>query len=194
MRRAQDLEMEHSIHLHVSGIAGRAGNNRMGERILEARTANVADAICFNVTDARQCIFDGVVAGAPAEIALETKRKVFLLLFGKTRGRHDHACSAEPALECLCIEERLLHRVKRAVGGEPFDGCNLAPFGTKRRHQAAVDWFAVKPDRACTAVACIAAFFYAEPSEIARKGAQALAGSRLGVESLSVDFVAHDDF
>ena len=35
MRGAQDLEMEHPIQLHVSGVMGRAGNNGMGERILQ---------------------------------------------------------------------------------------------------------------------------------------------------------------
>ena len=186
--------MEHSVQLHVRGVAGRAGDNRMGERILQAGAADVADAIFFDVTDARQCILDGVVAGAAAEIALETEWEVFLLLVGKARGCHDHARGAEPALEGLRIEERLLHRMKRTIAGESFDGCNLASFGTKRRHEAAVDRFTVEPDRARTAVACIAALFYAEPSEITRKGAQALAGSRLGVENLSVDFVAHVDF
>ena len=57
-----------------------------------------------------------------------------------------------------------------------------------------MDRFTVKPDRACTAVACIAALFHAEPSEITDEGAQALAGPRLSVESLSIDFVAHGDF
>jgi hypothetical protein len=194
VRGAQHLEMEHSVQLHVRGVAGSAGDNRMGERILQAGTADVADAIFFDVTDARQCILDGVVARAPAEIALETEWEVFLLLVREASGCHDHARGTEPALEGLCIEERLLHRMKRTIAGESFDGCNLAPFGTKRRHKAAVDRFSVEPDCACTAVACIAAFFYAEPSEITRKGAQALARSRLGVEHLAIDLIAHVDF
>jgi len=194
MRRAQDLEMEHSVQFHVSGVMGRAGNNGMGERILQAGTADVADAIWFDVADARQCIFNGVVPGAPAEIALKTEWEVFLLLLGKARGCHDHACGAEPALERLRIEERLLHRVKLTVAGQPFDGFNLASFRTKCWDEAAVDRFTIKPDRACTAVACIAPLFYAEPSQITHESAQALAGSRLGLESLSVDFVAHGDF
>jgi hypothetical protein len=56
-----------------------------------------------------------------------------------------------------------------------------------------VDRFTVKPDRARTTVACVAPLFHAEPSKITDEGAQALAGPRLGVESLSVDFVAHGD-
>jgi hypothetical protein len=186
--------MEHSVQFQISGVMGRAGNNGMGERILQACTADVTDAIWFDVADARQCILNGVVAGAATEIALETECEVFLLLLGKARGCHDHARGAEPALERLRIEERLLHRVKRTVACEPFDGFDFASFRTKRWHEAAVDRFTVKPDRACTAVACIAALFYAEPSQITHESAQALAGSRLGVESLSVDFVAHGDF
>src|SRR4030095_10334903 len=169
-------------------------NNRMGKRILQTRAADVADAILFDVTDTRQCIFDCMIAGASAKIALKTKRQIFLFFFGKPRGCHDHARGAEPALERLRIEERLLHRVKLTVGGEAFDRFNFASFRTKRRHEAAVHRFTVKPDRACTAVPRIAALFYAEPSEIAHECAQALAGSRLGVESLSIDFVAHGDF
>ena len=107
--------MEHSVHLHVSGVAGCAGNNGMGEWILQAGTTDVADAIWFDVADARQCILDSMVAGAPAEIALETEWEVFLLFFRKARGCHDHARGAESALECLRIKERLLHRVKRTV-------------------------------------------------------------------------------
>jgi hypothetical protein len=84
--------------------------------------------------------------------------------------------------------------MKRTVACESFDGCNLAPFGAKCRHQAAVDGFAVKPDCACAAVACIAAFFYAKPAEIACERTQALAGPWLSVKSLSVDFVAHRVF
>jgi len=186
--------MEHSIHLHVSGVAGGAGNNGMGQRILQTPAADVADAICFNVTDTRQRILDGVVTGAPAEIALETERKVFLFLIGKTRGRHDHARGAKPALEGLCIEERLLHWMKRTVVREPFDGFNLASFRAKCWDEAAVDGFTIKPDRARTTVPCIAALFHAEPSEVPDEGAQTLTGPRLGVESLFIDFVAHRDF
>ena len=186
--------MEHPVHLDVSGVAGRPSNNGMGERILQTGAADVTDPIWFDVADARQCILNGVVAGAPTEIALETEWEVFLLLLGKARGCHDHARGAEPALERLRIEECLLHWVKLTVGGQPFDGFNLASFRTKCWDEAAVDRFTVKPDRACTAVACIAALFYAEPSQITHESAQALAGSRLGVESLSVDFVAHGDF
>src|SRR5438105_11918105 len=99
----------------------------MGERILQAGTADVADAIWFDVAYARQCILNGVVAGAPAEVALKTEWEVFLLLLGKARGCHDHARGAEPALERLRIEERLLHRVKLTVAGQPFDGLTSRP-------------------------------------------------------------------
>jgi hypothetical protein len=135
-----------------------------------------------------------MVAGAAAEIALQPEWEVFPFLLRKTRGRHDHARRAESTLESLRIEERLLHRVKRTIARESFDGFDLASFGTKRRHEAAVDWFAVEPDRACTAVACIASLFYSEPPEVTDECSQALAGARLGVKRLSVDFVAHEVF
>ena len=50
MRRAQDLEVQHSVHLHVSGVAGRAGDNGMSERILQAGATGVAGAVFFDVT------------------------------------------------------------------------------------------------------------------------------------------------
>jgi hypothetical protein len=50
--------MKHSVYREISGVPGRAGNNRMGERILEAGAANLADAIWFHVTNARQCILN----------------------------------------------------------------------------------------------------------------------------------------
>ena len=186
--------MEHPVHLHVGSVPGGAGDNGMGERILHAASADVANTIFFDVADARQCILDRVVAGAPAEVSLEAEGEVFLFLVGKTCRSHDHTRGAKPALERLCIEERLLHRVKRTVAGKSLDGFNFPSFRTKCWHEAAVDRFTVKPDRACTAVARVTALFYAEPSQITDKRAQALAGSRLGVKNPSIDFVAHGDF
>ena len=186
--------MKHPVHFHVSGVPGGAGDNGMGERILDAATANVANTIFFHVADARQCILDRVIPGAAAEVSLEAEGEVFLFLVGKTCRSHNHTRGAEPALECLRIEERLLHRVKRTVAGKSLDGFNFPSFRTKCWHEAAVDRFTVKPDRACTAVARVTALFYAEPSQITDKRAQALAGSRLGVKNPSIDFVAHGDF
>ncbi len=70
VRRAQDLKMEHSLHLYVGGVASGAGDDGMGQRILQAGAAGVTRAILLDMTDTRQGILDGVVAGAAAKIAL----------------------------------------------------------------------------------------------------------------------------
>jgi hypothetical protein len=86
-----------------------------GQRILQAGAAGVASAVLLDVTDTVQRIFDSVIAGAAAEVSLEPEGKVFFLLIGKAGGGHDHARGAKAALECLRIEERLLHRMQFSV-------------------------------------------------------------------------------
>src|SRR4029077_6921665 len=108
-------EMEHSLDLYVGGVASSAGDDGMGQRILQAGAAGVAGAVCLDVPDPRQGIFDGVIAGAAAEVSLEPKRQVFLLLIGEAGGGHDHARGAKAALKRLRIEERLLHRMQFSV-------------------------------------------------------------------------------
>jgi hypothetical protein len=61
----------------------------------------------------------------------------------------------------------------------------------KGRNQAAVHGFPVEPNRTGTAIATIATFLDAEPTEFANEGSQALAGSGFCLEAFSVNLVAH---
>jgi hypothetical protein len=60
-------------------------------------------------------VVDRPIAGAPAQVALERMRQVRSLFFGQRGRRHDHPRGAETALEGLRIQERLLHRMQRAI-------------------------------------------------------------------------------
>ena len=118
-------------------------------------------------------------------------RQIRPLLLAQRGGGHDHAGGAEAALEGLRIEEGLLHRMQRAVLGQPLDGGDLAAGGAEGRHQAGMHRLAVEPDRAGAAIAGIAALLDAEHAAIAQEGAQALSGRRLGGEQFAVDVVVH---
>src|SRR5690349_16904326 len=83
---------------------------------------------------------DVLVAGATAEIAFEA---VPDFLFSRVRipfeqlsRGHDHAGRAEAALQAVLIPERLLDRMQVAVGGQAFDGGELAPIGLNGEHGA----------------------------------------------------------
>ena len=107
--------MEHSLHLYVGGVASGAGDDGMGQRILQAGAAGVAGAVFLDVTDTVQRVFDGVIAGAAAEITLEPEGEVFFLLIGKAGGGHDHPRRTEAALKSLRVEKCLLHRMQLSV-------------------------------------------------------------------------------
>ena len=74
---------------------------------------------------------------------------------------------------------------------EAFDGRDLAAFGAERREQAAVHGLAVDEHAAGAAVAGVAAFFHAEPSELTQEGAQALARARRRGGIGAVDEIGH---
>src|SRR5581483_10653018 len=67
---------------------------------------------------------DVLVAGAPAEVALERVANLVVARVGVPReqvGRgDDHPRRAEPALQAVLVPERLLDRVQLAVPGEPL--------------------------------------------------------------------------
>ena len=74
---------------------------------------------------------------------------------------------------------------------EAFDGRDLAAFGTERRDEAAVHGLAVEQHAAGAAVAGVAAFLDAEPSELPQEGAQALARARRRGGTSAVDEIGH---
>ena len=132
-------------------------------------------------------IGDGAVAGTAAKITFERVRQIGLLIGIQGSGGHDHAGGAEAALECLCVQEGLLHRVQRAVLRQAFDGRHFVSGGAEGGHQAGMHRRSVEPDGAGAAIAGIAALLDAEAAVLAQKGAQALARFRPGVEPAVID-------
>src|SRR5262245_9323704 len=69
---------------------------------------------------------DVVIAGAPAEVALEPVPDLTLarlrIALEQLRRRHDHARSAESALKPVLLPEPLLDRMELAIGGHALDG------------------------------------------------------------------------
>src|SRR6056297_1180049 len=105
---------------------------------------------------------DVVVAGAPAEVALEAEADVVLgrvrVLLEQAGGRHHHARRAVAALETVVLHEGLLHRVQRSVsGGHAFDGAHLLAVGLDGQHGATLHRLAVEVDGAGAARRRVAA-------------------------------------
>ena len=91
---------------------------------------------------------DVLIAGAAAEIAFEAVADLFVGRIGialeQLLGRHDHAGSAEAALEAMLVPEGFLHGVELAVGGEAFDGHHLAAIRLDGEHGAGLYGLAVE--------------------------------------------------
>jgi len=51
-------------------------------------------------------------------------------------GRHQHARSAEPALNCSVLNKGPLQDVHLPILGQPFDCHDLSPVALSRQHQA----------------------------------------------------------
>jgi glycine cleavage system regulatory protein len=80
------------------------------------------------------------------------------------------------------------------VVSEPLHGGDFAPFRSKSGNKTAMHGFAVDADRACPAIAGIAAFFDTKPAEIANESSQTLSRTRFSAERLSIDLVIHYRF
>src|SRR5687768_8086542 len=59
------------------------------------------------------------VGGAPADVAGHELPHVGDVLLHRGDGGHDLSGRAEPALQRVLVDERLLYRVQLAIGGEP---------------------------------------------------------------------------
>ena len=92
-----------------------------------------------------------------------------------------------PHWEACGLHERMLHRMQLAVARKAFDRRHLMAVGAKGRDQAAMHRGAVEPHGARAAVAGVAAFLDPEPFQIAKEGAQALAGPRLLGKRFAID-------
>src|SRR5215813_4650996 len=104
---------------------------------------------------------DVVIAGAPAEVALEL---VPDLVFARVRvaledlvRRHDHARRAETALESVLLPEALLDGVKLAVFGQALDRGDGGAIGLDRKERARLHRQPIHEDGAGAALARVAA-------------------------------------
>ena len=106
-------------------------------------------------------LHDVVVAGAPAEVALEPEPDLLLgrvrVLLEQVDALHDHPRRAEPALQAVALAEGLLHGVQLTVLREPLDGGDLAAVGLDGEHVARLHAGAVEVHGARAAVAGVAA-------------------------------------
>ena len=64
--RAQNLEVEHALHLDIGRVARLADHDVVSHRILQAGTAGVAGPVFLHRGHAMQGILDGVAAEFPA--------------------------------------------------------------------------------------------------------------------------------
>jgi hypothetical protein len=81
-------------------------------------------------------------------------------------------------LKALRIQERLLHRMQRAIAGQTLDCGYLALVGAKGRDETRVDRLAVDQHGAGAAIAGIAAFLDIMTAKLPEECPQALTGPR----------------
>src|SRR5262245_10754881 len=100
-------------------------------------------------------LHDVVVAGAPAEVALERLADLLVgwvrVLLQVADRRHDHARRAVPALEAVVAMDRLLDRVHLPVGRQPLDRRDLPAVDLHGEQVARLDGLTVHQDGARTA-------------------------------------------
>ncbi len=191
MGRPQHLEVRHALDGHIHGVASLSGDDRLAEWVRQARPAGLAGRVLLGGADALDGVPDRAIARAAAKIALQRMRQIRALHLVERGDRHDHAGGAKSALKRLRVQKRLLHRMQFAVARESLDRGDFASGGPERRHQAGMHRHSVEPDRACAAIARVAALLDAEGTVIAQERAQALTGLRLGGELLAVDGIVH---
>ena len=103
-------------------------------------------------------------------------------------GRDDEPGRAEAALHGARGDERALHRVQAAVGGEALDGHDLAAVGLRAVHEAGAHELAVEQHRAGAALALLARALGARQVEpLAQHEEQALGAVDVGLALLAVD-------
>ena len=194
IERARD-----EIHLRAVPIILALGQ---GAQRLDGLARGAGEAVARPGGDAAAGIDDRAIAGAAAEIAGKrlVNERVLGAFAAVVEGEHRHheARRAEPALGAIRVDERLLHRVERAVRGrEPIDGEHLGAVELRHQHEAGVDRLvsqlaAVFPpdhDGAGAAIAFRAALFRAgqpriepQPVEHGRGRRHAALGARLAVQ------------
>jgi hypothetical protein len=191
MRRAQDFHVEEpgqfSFRRDIHGVADSAGDDlraRGRRRILAGRLTRFPT---LDMAPSGDCVGDGAVARATAEIALECRRQIAPLALIERGGGHDQSRRAEAALKALRVQECALHRVKPIRGPKAFDRRDLDAFGSIGRNKAAMDRLSVEMHGARAAISGVAALFHAEEPKLAEKCSKALSSPRRRFESLAID-------
>ena len=174
-----------AVDRDIHRIAGAAGDHRRagGSRRGCARTAWPArPASTWRIPPIASAI--AAIAGAAAEVALQSARQIAQLRLVERGGGHDHARGAEAALEALRVEEGLLHRVEGRRRQAPRSLSLCAPRrGTAGTRQLCTG-LPSRMHRAGAAVAGVATLLHAEPAEFAQERAKALAGPAASLRKL----------
>ncbi len=178
MRRAQHLDVQQAFDRGIERVARRAAHHLRSGRRGQAAAECGAGGGVFDIGLAVERVLDRAIAGAAADIAFQRRAEILPLRLVQRRAGQDHAGGAEPALKCLRIEKRLLHRMRAAIGRKAFDGRDGMAVGAEGRDQAAMHRLAVDQHGAGAAVAGVAALLDAEMPELAQERAQALSGAR----------------
>jgi len=83
-----------------------------------------------------------------AEVAFQRMADVCFcrlrIMLQQIGGRHDHARRTKTALQTMLVPERFLNRMEMAVGGQAFDGGDLAAVGLDGEHGAGFHGLAVE--------------------------------------------------
>ena len=103
--------------------------------------------------------------------------------------RHDEPGHAEGALEALLVDDRLLHRMQRAVGGgQPFDRDDVPVAHGVRQHRARIVRHIVDEHRAGAALGAVAAKLGAgEPQLVAQRHGERFLLHHVDASRLAVD-------
>jgi len=106
---------------------------------------------------------DFIVAGAATQVARKPVPDSGFVNIGlgvqQTLGSDDEPWSADSALEGGLFQERLLQSVQSFGGGQAFDRGDFLALGFNTQNETGVYDAAIKYNRACAAVAVIAALF-----------------------------------
>src|SRR3954470_15607162 len=136
---------------------------------------------------------DVLVAGAAAQIAFQlfandVVGEVVALAMDQIDRGHDHAGSAEAALQAVMLAKSFLHRMqRRAVGGQPLDGLDLVSICHDRERGAGFHRLAVEMHDAGAALRGVAADMGArQPQIFAQKLHQQCAGVDIRIDGITV--------
>src|SRR5690348_11192482 len=101
------------------------------------------------------CVEDLRISTTAADVPTGGHLYVFECRIGialdQSGATHDHAGSAEAALESIVLDEGCLHGMKLFAGGKTFDRRDLVRSRINRQGQARANWSLVEPHGTCAA-------------------------------------------